>query len=105
VRVNAICQETSDGDEESRDNWGAVLAKKMGVKEEEQLAGIFFEPAVEGRAQTAAENCTRLCLVSLLRSIKGDDRPVHQRRGGGDWRVAFTEQATSSYSIARTMMG
>jgi 3-hydroxybutyrate dehydrogenase len=53
VRVNAICPGPVTETQMSKD-LGAVLAKKMGVNEEEQLAG-FLNGLLQGRAQTAAE--------------------------------------------------
>ncbi len=53
VRVNAICPGPVTETRMSK-NLGAVLAKKMGVSEKEQLAG-FLNGLLQGRAQTAAE--------------------------------------------------
>ena len=53
VRVNAICPGPVTETQMSKD-LGAVLAKKMGVNEEEQLAG-FLSGLLQGRAQTAEE--------------------------------------------------
>src|SRR6266849_6253623 len=53
VRVNAICPGPVTETQMSKD-LGAVLAKKMGVNEEEQLAG-FLNGLLQGRAQTTAE--------------------------------------------------
>jgi len=53
VRVNAICPEPVTETQMSKD-LGAVLAKKMGVNEDEQLAG-FLNGLLQGRAQTAEE--------------------------------------------------
>jgi len=53
VRVNAICPGPVTETQMSKE-LGAVLAKKMGVNEEEQLAG-FLNGLLQGRAQTAAE--------------------------------------------------
>ena len=53
VRVNAICPGPVTETQMSRE-LGAVLAKKMGLKEEEQLAG-FLSGLLQGRAQTAGE--------------------------------------------------
>jgi len=53
VRVNAICPGPVTETRMSKD-LGAVLAKKMGVSEKEQLAG-FLNGLLQGRAQTAAE--------------------------------------------------
>src|SRR6266852_1440195 len=53
VRVNAICPGPVTETQMSKD-LGAVLAKKMGVNEEEQLAG-FLNGLLQGRAQTAEE--------------------------------------------------
>jgi NAD(P)-dependent dehydrogenase (short-subunit alcohol dehydrogenase family) len=53
VRVNAICPGPVAETQMSRE-LGAVLAKKMGVSEEEQLAG-FLNGLLQGRAQTAEE--------------------------------------------------
>jgi NAD(P)-dependent dehydrogenase (short-subunit alcohol dehydrogenase family) len=53
VRVNAICPGPVTETRMSKD-LGAVLAKKMGVNEEEQLAG-FLNGLLQGRAQTAEE--------------------------------------------------
>jgi NAD(P)-dependent dehydrogenase (short-subunit alcohol dehydrogenase family) len=53
VRVNAICPGPVTETQMSKD-LGAVLAKKMGVSPEEQLAG-FLNGLLQGRAQTAEE--------------------------------------------------
>ncbi len=53
VRVNAICPGPVTETQMSKD-LGAVLAEKMGVNEEEQLAG-FLSGLLQGRAQTADE--------------------------------------------------
>jgi 3-hydroxybutyrate dehydrogenase len=53
VRVNAICPGPVTETHMSKD-LGAVLAKKMGVNEDEQLAG-FLNGLLQGRAQTAEE--------------------------------------------------
>jgi NAD(P)-dependent dehydrogenase (short-subunit alcohol dehydrogenase family) len=53
VRVNAICPGPVTETQMSKD-LGAVLAKKMGVSAEEQLAG-FLNGLLQGRAQTAEE--------------------------------------------------
>ncbi len=53
VRVNAICPGPVTETQMSKD-LGAELAKKLGVNEEEQLAG-FLKGLLQGRAQTAAE--------------------------------------------------
>ncbi len=53
VRVNAICPGPVTETRMSKD-LGAVLAKKMGVNEQEQLAG-FLNGLLQGRAQTASE--------------------------------------------------
>jgi 3-hydroxybutyrate dehydrogenase len=53
VRVNAICPGPVTETKMSKD-LGAVLAKKMGINEEEQLAG-FLNGLLQGRAQTAEE--------------------------------------------------
>ncbi len=53
VRVNAICPGPVAETRMSKE-LGAVLAKKMGVNEEEQLAG-FLNGLLQGRAQTAEE--------------------------------------------------
>jgi 3-hydroxybutyrate dehydrogenase len=53
VRVNAICPGPVAETQMSKE-LGAVLAKKMGVNEEEQLAG-FLNGLLQGRAQTAEE--------------------------------------------------
>lgn len=53
VRVNAICPGPVTETQMSKD-LGAVLARKMGVNEEEQLAG-FLNGLLQGRAQTAQE--------------------------------------------------
>jgi 3-hydroxybutyrate dehydrogenase len=53
VRVNAICPGPVTETQMSKD-LGAVLAKKMGVNEEEQLAG-FLSGLLQGRAQTSEE--------------------------------------------------
>src|SRR3989442_1497652 len=53
IRVNAICPGPVTETQMSKD-LGAVLAKKMGVNEEEQLAG-FLSGLLQGRAQTAEE--------------------------------------------------
>jgi 3-hydroxybutyrate dehydrogenase len=53
VRVNAICPGPVTETQMSKD-LGAVLAKKMGVSEEEQLSG-FLDGLLQGRAQTAEE--------------------------------------------------
>jgi 3-hydroxybutyrate dehydrogenase len=53
VRVNAICPGPVTETQMSKE-LGAVLAKKMGVNEEEQLAG-FLSGLLQGRAQTAEE--------------------------------------------------
>jgi len=53
VRVNAICPGPVIETRMSKE-LGAVLAKKMGVNEEEQLAG-FLNGLLQGRAQTAEE--------------------------------------------------
>jgi NAD(P)-dependent dehydrogenase (short-subunit alcohol dehydrogenase family) len=53
VRVNAICPGPVTETQMSKD-LGAVLAKKMGVTAEEQLAG-FLNGLLQGRAQTAEE--------------------------------------------------
>jgi NAD(P)-dependent dehydrogenase (short-subunit alcohol dehydrogenase family) len=53
VRVNAICPGPVTETQMSKD-LGAVLAKKMGVNEDEQLAG-FLNGLLQGRAQTAEE--------------------------------------------------
>jgi len=53
VRVNAICPGPVTETQMSKE-LGAVLAKKMGVNEEEQLAG-FLSGLLQGRAQTADE--------------------------------------------------
>jgi NAD(P)-dependent dehydrogenase (short-subunit alcohol dehydrogenase family) len=53
VRVNAICPGPVTETQMSKD-LGAVLAKKMGVRPEEQLAG-FLNGLLQGRAQTAEE--------------------------------------------------
>jgi len=53
VRVNAICPGPVTETKMSKE-LGAVLAKKMGVNEEEQLAG-FLNGLLQGRAQTAEE--------------------------------------------------
>ena len=53
VRVNAICPGPVTETQMSKE-LGSVLAKKMGVNEEEQLAG-FLSGLLQGRAQTAAE--------------------------------------------------
>jgi 3-hydroxybutyrate dehydrogenase len=53
VRVNAICPGPVTETQMSRD-LGAVLAQKMGVSAEEQLAG-FLNGLLQGRAQTADE--------------------------------------------------
>ncbi len=53
VRVNAICPGPVIETRMSKE-LGAVLAKKMGVNEEEQLAG-FLNSLLQGRAQTAEE--------------------------------------------------
>jgi 3-hydroxybutyrate dehydrogenase len=53
VRVNAICPGPVTETRMSKE-LGAVLAKRMGVNEEEQLAG-FLNAVLQGRAQTAEE--------------------------------------------------
>ncbi len=53
VRVNAICPGPVTETQMSKD-LGEVLAKKMGVSAEEQLAG-FLNGLLQGRAQTAEE--------------------------------------------------
>jgi 3-hydroxybutyrate dehydrogenase len=53
VRVNAICPGPVTETQMFKD-FGAALAKKMGVNEEEQLAG-FLNGLLQGRAQTAEE--------------------------------------------------
>jgi NAD(P)-dependent dehydrogenase (short-subunit alcohol dehydrogenase family) len=53
VRVNAICPGPVTETQMSKE-LGAVLAKKMGVSVEEQLAG-FLNGLLQGRAQTAEE--------------------------------------------------
>src|SRR2546423_1304036 len=53
VRVNAICPGPVTETQMSKE-LGAVLAKKMGVSPEEQLAG-FLNGLLQGRAQTADE--------------------------------------------------
>jgi 3-hydroxybutyrate dehydrogenase len=53
VRVNAICPGPVTETQMSKE-LGAVLAKKMGVSAEEQLAG-FLNSLLQGRAQTAEE--------------------------------------------------
>jgi 3-hydroxybutyrate dehydrogenase len=53
VRVNAICPGPVTETQMSKE-LGAVLAKKMGVSAEEQLAG-FLSGLLQGRAQTAQE--------------------------------------------------
>lgn len=53
VRVNAICPGPVTETQMSKE-LGATLAKKMGVNEEEQLAG-FLNGLLQGRAQTAEE--------------------------------------------------
>ena len=53
VRVNAICPGPVTETKMSKD-LGAVLAKKMNINEEEQLAG-FLNGLLQGRAQTAEE--------------------------------------------------
>jgi 3-hydroxybutyrate dehydrogenase len=53
VRVNAICPGPVTETQMSKD-LGAVLAKKIGVSAEEQLAG-FLNGLLQGRAQTAEE--------------------------------------------------
>ena len=53
VRVNAICPGPVTETQMSKD-LGAVLAKKMGVSADEQLAG-FLNDLLQGRAQTADE--------------------------------------------------
>ena len=53
VRVNAICPGPVIETRMSKE-LGAVLAKNMGVNEEEQLAG-FLNGLLQGRAQTAEE--------------------------------------------------
>jgi len=53
VRVNAICPGPVTETQMSKE-LGAVLAKKMGVNEDEQLAG-FLSGLLQGRAQTADE--------------------------------------------------
>jgi NAD(P)-dependent dehydrogenase (short-subunit alcohol dehydrogenase family) len=53
VRVNAICPGPVTETRMSRE-LGATLARKMGVSDEEQLAG-FLNGLLQGRAQTAAE--------------------------------------------------
>jgi 3-hydroxybutyrate dehydrogenase len=53
VRVNAVCPGPVTETQMSKD-LGSVLAKKMGVSEEEQLAG-FLNGLLQGRAQTAEE--------------------------------------------------
>src|SRR5437879_4548232 len=63
VRVNAICPGPVTETKMSKE-LGAVLAKKMGVNEEEQLAG-FLNGLLQGRAQTAEEiACAALFLCS-----------------------------------------
>jgi 3-hydroxybutyrate dehydrogenase len=53
VRVNAICPGPVTETEMSKE-LGSVLAKKMGVSAEQQLAG-FLNGLLQGRAQTAEE--------------------------------------------------
>lgn len=53
VRVNAICPGPVTETQMSKD-LGAVLAKKMGISAEDQLAG-FLNGLLQGRAQTAEE--------------------------------------------------
>ena len=53
VRVNAICPGPVTETEMSKD-LGAVLAKKLNINKEEQLAG-FLESILQGRGQTAQE--------------------------------------------------
>lgn len=53
VRVNAICPGPVTETQMSKD-LGAILARKMGVSAEEQLAG-FLNGLLQGRAQTAEE--------------------------------------------------
>jgi 3-hydroxybutyrate dehydrogenase len=53
VRVNAICPGPVTETKMSKD-LGAALAKKLGVNEEEQLAG-FLNGLLQGRAQTTEE--------------------------------------------------
>lgn len=53
VRVNSICPGPVTETQMSKE-LGATLAKKMGVNEEEQLAG-FLNGLLQGRAQTAEE--------------------------------------------------
>jgi 3-hydroxybutyrate dehydrogenase len=53
VRVNAVCPGPVTETQMSKE-LGAVLAKKMGVSAEEQLAG-FLNGLLQGRAQTAEE--------------------------------------------------
>jgi NAD(P)-dependent dehydrogenase (short-subunit alcohol dehydrogenase family) len=53
VRVNAICPGPVTETQMSKE-LGAVLAKKLGVSAEEQLAG-FLNGILQGRAQTAEE--------------------------------------------------
>src|SRR6266581_452522 len=53
VRVNAICPGPVTETQMSKD-LGTLLAKKMGVNQDEQLAG-FLNGLLQGRAQTAQE--------------------------------------------------
>src|SRR5947208_9571243 len=53
VRVNAICPGPVTETQMSKD-LGAVLAKRLGISPEEQLAG-FLNGLLQGRAQTADE--------------------------------------------------
>jgi NAD(P)-dependent dehydrogenase (short-subunit alcohol dehydrogenase family) len=53
VRVNAICPGPVTETEMSKD-LGTVLAKKLNINKEEQLAG-FLESILQGRGQTAQE--------------------------------------------------
>lgn len=53
VRVNAICPGPVTETEMSKD-LGAVLAQKLNINKEEQLAG-FLESILQGRGQTAKE--------------------------------------------------
>ena len=63
VRVNAICPGPVTETQMSKE-LGAVLAKKMGISPEEQLAG-FLNGLLQGRAQTAEEiACAALFLCS-----------------------------------------
>ena len=80
VRVNAICPGPVTETQMSKD-LGAVLAKKMGVNEEEQLAG-FLNGLLQGRAQTSEEIARAALFLCSVHSSAMTGQSINVDGGG-----------------------